>query len=73
MEKFEVNKNVCIGCGACTAVAPSTFQFGEDGLAETIEGKKEKEKLSEEELNEAMDALEGCPVSAITLENENSN
>ena len=70
MEKFQVNKDVCIGCGACTAVAPKTFEFDEDGLAKSIDGKNEKDNLNEEELNEAMDALEGCPVSAIELKEE---
>ena len=27
MAKIEVDKNKCIGCGACTAIAPDVFEF----------------------------------------------
>ena len=30
MEKIKVNEN-CIGCGACTAIAPEYFEFNDDG------------------------------------------
>ena len=65
MEKFIVNKDACIGCGACQAVASDTFEITEDGLAASIEGKNVVNELTEEELANAMDALEGCPTSAI--------
>lgn len=68
MEKFVVDKNLCIGCGACAATAENTYQMDDDGLAVTVEGKNLVSELSEEEKNEAMDALEGCPVDAIKLE-----
>lgn len=68
MEEFVVDKNVCIGCGACAAVASNTFEIGDDGLAEAIEGKNIVSKLNEEDKNDAMDALDGCPVGAIKME-----
>lgn len=68
MEKFVVDKNLCIGCGACAANAENTFEIEDDGLATSIEGKNLISELSEEEKSEAMDALEGCPVDAIQLE-----
>ena len=46
MEDFVVDKNVCIGCGACAAVASNTFEIGDDGLAEAIEGKNIVSKLT---------------------------
>ena len=73
MEKFVVDKNICIGCGACTAVASDTFEIDDDGLAKTIEGKEFASQLNEEEKNNAMDALEGCPVDAIKLEKEENS
>lgn len=59
MTKVEVDKNKCIGCGACTAIAPDVFELDDDGLAKVIE----------EEINEDVKtAAEGCPTEAITVE-----
>ena len=70
--KARVNKDICIGCGACTCIANNIFEIGDDGLAETIkpyidEDKKEKE-ISEEEKDNVIDAAESCPVGAIVVE-----
>ncbi|MFR2445480.1 MAG: ferredoxin [Thomasclavelia spiroformis] len=35
MAKITVNDS-CIGCGACTAVAPDVFELGDDGLASVV-------------------------------------
>ena len=58
MAKIEVDKNLCIGCGSCVAIAENTFEFGEDGLAQPKE-----QEISEE----VRDAAEACPTDAITL------
>ena len=58
MAKIEVNKDVCIGCGSCVAIAQDTFDFGEDGLAEA---------KNEEITEEVRDAAEACPTDAIEL------
>ncbi len=63
--KAIVDKNICLGCGACTYTAENVFEIGEDGLAEAIE-----EKVKKEDEEEARNAQEGCPVDAITLEEE---
>lgn len=58
--KLEVNKDLCLGCGACCANAPEVFEIGEDGFANV--------KVNEvpEEFNEdALDAMDGCPTGAI--------
>lgn len=66
--KAKVNKDVCIGCGACTAIAQNIFQIGDDGLAETINPDNENEKnISEEDKDDVLDAAEGCPVGAIEV------
>ena len=49
--KMKVDKNACIGCGAC-----------DGNYAEVIVDEIPKELESD-----AMDALEGCPVEAISL------
>lgn len=62
MAKVTVNKDLCIGCGACCAVAEETFQFGDDGLAEA---------KNNEVNDDVKAAAEGCPTDAITIEEEN--
>lgn len=50
----------CIGCGACTGVAPEVFEMGDEGLAQVIEGATDVESAKE--------AAEACPVEAISVE-----
>lgn len=57
---LKVNKDLCIGCGACQAVAPEVFEIEDDGLASVIVS-----EIPEEFKEDAMDAKEGCPTSAI--------
>jgi ferredoxin len=64
MEKVKVNQNICIGCGACFGSYPECFEMDDNGLA------KEKENLTEEQLEEAKEAIDLCPVGAIQEESE---
>jgi len=59
--KVKVDKNLCIGCGACQAIAPSVFELEDDGLAKAID-----DEIKEEIKEDVIDALEGCPTSAIS-------
>ena len=61
--KALVDKDVCIGCGACTGICPEIFEMEDDGLAVAKEGEVPAE-LEES----AVEAQDGCPVSAITVE-----
>lgn len=63
--KVKVNKDVCIGCGACQVIAENVFELGSDGLAEV---KKDGKDIKEEEKDDVRDAAEGCPTSAIEIE-----
>ena len=56
---ISVNKNTCIGCGACASICPSAFAMGDDGKSEVI---------SQDEKECALNAAESCPVQAITVE-----
>ena len=60
MEKVKVDNTKCIGCGACVAIAPETFDFDDDGLSKVI-----NDAVTED----AKSASESCPVEAITVEN----
>lgn len=63
--KVNVNKEACIGCGACQAITNGEFfAIGDDGFAEVIEKYRDKEvpKEMEEDVESAMTS---CPTSAI--------
>ncbi len=51
----------CIGCGLCSGTCPEVFSMGDDGLAHGGE-------IPEGSLETAQDARDGCPVSAISIE-----
>lgn len=61
--KATINKDACIGCGACQAVAPTVFEIGEEGTAEV-----KSIEINEEMEDEVKDAVEGCPTSAISID-----
>lgn len=62
--KVKVNKDICIGCGACCAIANGYFEIGEDGLAEVSSLFQEKD-VPEEQEEDVRDAMDSCPTSAI--------
>lgn len=53
--------DTCIGCGLCAGTCPLVFTMGDDGLAHGSEVPANQEAA-------AMEARDGCPVSAISLE-----
>lgn len=57
---LKVNKDLCIGCGACQAVCPEVFEIEDDGLAAVV-----VEEIPEDVTEDAIDAKEGCPTNAI--------
>lgn len=62
MKKINIDKNLCLGCGTCVAIAPKTFRLGADGKSEVIEPAGDDEKTIKE-------AIDSCPVSAIKSTN----
>ena len=59
--KFKVDKDSCIGCGACQAICEEVFEITDDGYA-TV---KDVEVKDEDVKENAISAMEGCPTSAI--------
>ena len=57
MAKITVNES-CIGCGACTGVAPDVFEMNDEGLASVVG----------DDVASAKEAAESCPVEAIEVE-----
>lgn len=58
--KVKVNKEDCIGCGACHAIAPEVFEMDDEGFATVIVDVVDKGME-----DDVRDAVEGCPTSAI--------
>lgn len=59
--KVVVNRDNCIGCGACEGIYPEVFQIDDEGISTVISN----ENLDEEKVTEA---VESCPTSAISKE-----
>ena len=59
MGKVELLNERCFGCGACRSVAPENFTCNDEGRTTMI---------SNEATNEAIEASEICPASAIIIE-----
>lgn len=56
---ISIDKNKCIGCGACASVCESVFEMSDDGKAHVKKGKEKSKILCVKE------AAESCPVDAI--------
>ena len=59
MKKLVVDKTACIGCGACTSLAPKVFKIGEDGKSQVVDQTAEGEEAIQ-------NAIDSCPVGAIS-------
>ena len=60
MVKITIDKDKCIGCGTCVAIAAKSFKLMDDGKAEVINPPSDNEKTIQE-------AIDSCPVSAIFI------
>lgn len=61
--KVVLNRDACIGCGACAALCEDIFEIDNEGFSKVI-----KEEVKDEEVELTRDAIESCPTGAITLE-----
>ena len=60
--KPTVNRETCIGCGACEALCEKVFKLDADGKAAVIPLE------NYDELKDCVDdAVRGCPVNAISI------
>ncbi len=63
--KVKINRENCIGCGSCQAIAPEVFELDDEGFA-TVKTNEIDEDIEED----VTDAVEGCPTSAIVTDEE---
>jgi len=62
-KKIVVDCDACIGCGTCESIAPDYFEIV-DGVSEV------KKAYDEKDASDIDDAINNCPVQAISLESE---
>lgn len=60
--KVKVNKDACIGCGACAAICDAVFELDDEGLS-----KVKKEEVKEDEEQAVRDSADSCPTGAIEV------
>lgn len=58
-KKVSIDKDLCIGCGACTGICGNVFGFGDDGKAEVVAQPTDADDDAVES------AVSSCPVQAI--------
>lgn len=63
--KVYIDKDLCIGCGACESVAPDIFQMKEDGLAHVV-----LDEVGEARRKDVEEAMGSCPSEAIKIEKD---
>ncbi len=67
--KVWVNKEECIGCGVCVAIAPNYFVLEDDGKSVAINGDaKGKVDVNPGDEELVKTAAQSCPTGAIKIE-----
>lgn len=59
--RVDVDQELCISCGACIDTCPDVFEWNDDEKA-----RSSVEEVPSDLEEQAHDAVEGCPTSAIT-------
>ena len=62
MPKIKVDQDKCIGCNTCPLIDPETFELDQNIYKAKV--KKQPETITEATKN----AVESCPVQAISIE-----
>lgn len=61
--KIKIDKEKCIGCGTCSALAGNTFDIGDDMKAKVL-------KEDGDDDDTILQAAQSCPTLAIILEKD---
>ena len=62
MSRVEVDRDRCVGSGACEALAPEVFEVDDDGALLV-----HRPEPAEDELRDVRDAVAACPTRALSL------
>ncbi len=63
MSRVQVDPDLCVGSGACEALAPDVFEVDEDGVLVV-----HRAEPADEDLPGVRDAVRACPTRALSLE-----
>ncbi|BAM47352.1 ferredoxin [Amphibacillus xylanus] len=63
-----VDKETCIACGLCGALAPDIYDYDDEGLAFSIlDDNKGHVSVPDHHIDDLMDAHESCPTESIKI------
>lgn len=66
-----VDKETCIACSACGAMAPDVFDYDDEGLSFVLLDQNQGTvEIPDILVEDVVDALEGCPTESIKLSDE---
>lgn len=69
--KIEIDRTMCIACGACYSSNPTHFEPGQEDKSTVVGGETNDNSSSgsfnDEEIANAREAEDACPASAITV------
>ncbi|MFH2021538.1 MAG: ferredoxin [archaeon] len=72
--KVTHDRENCIGCGACAAIAPDFWTMNDDGKADLIggirQGKKVVKVIKDKDIELNKEAADSCPVEVIKVEED---
>ena len=60
--KALVDRDACIGCETCVGICPEVFSMDDEGISVAID-----EEIDTDILELAEEAMDDCPVGAITM------
>ncbi|SEN41850.1 ferredoxin [Amphibacillus marinus] len=64
-----VDKETCIACGSCGALAPDIFDYDDEGIAYVLlDGNKGKALMPSILEQDMIDAQESCPTDSIKVQ-----
>jgi len=61
--KIKIDKDKCIGCGTCSAIAPKTFKLDTNNKAKVVDPEGDDDKT-------ILQAAQSCAVLAIELKDK---